>query len=195
RRPAPRAAPGSARAAQLGAALEYFPRAVGRAGEGAGVRICMHPDDPPIDEVRGVPRILGTPEAFDRLLRTVPSEHSGITFCQGNFTLMTDDLPALIRRYGGEGGVLFVYLPVRGTGGGLSRSFTTKGQPTCSNACAPTTRLVSMARCGRTTSRRSRARKMRASATTCSAACLPSVTSPASAKPCMATTMRDTAGR
>jgi mannonate dehydratase len=69
----------------------------------------MHPDDPPIDEVRGVPRILGTPAAFDRLLLTMPSEYSGITFCQGNFTLMTDDLPALIRRYGGQGRIFFVH--------------------------------------------------------------------------------------
>jgi hypothetical protein len=49
-----------------------------------------HPDDPPLPEVRGVPRIMGTSAAFDRVLATVPG---GITVCQGNFTLMTDDLP------------------------------------------------------------------------------------------------------
>jgi len=109
RRVTPLAEPGAITAEQLWDAFEYFLRAVVPVAEEAGVRICMHPDDPPIDEVRGVPRILGTPEAFDRLLVTVPSDYSGITFCQGNFTLMTDDLPALIRRYAGQGKIFFVH--------------------------------------------------------------------------------------
>jgi mannonate dehydratase len=109
RRAGPLAEPGSITAEQLWAAFEYFLRAVVPVAEEAGVRIGMHPDDPPIDEVRGVPRIFGTPEAFDRLLQTVPSDYSGITFCQGNFTLMTDDLPALIRRYGRQGRIFFVH--------------------------------------------------------------------------------------
>jgi mannonate dehydratase len=101
------AEPGSITTAQLWAAHEYFLRAVVPVAEEAGVRLGLHPDDPPIGEVRGVPRIMGTPEAFDRVLRTVPSDFSGITLCQGNFTLMTDDLPALIRRFGGQ--IFFVH--------------------------------------------------------------------------------------
>jgi D-mannonate dehydratase len=66
-------------------------------------------DDPPLPEVRGVPRIMGTPDASDRVLRTVPSDYSGITLCQGNFTLMTDDLPALIRRFGSQRKIFFVH--------------------------------------------------------------------------------------
>lgn len=59
--------------------------------EAAGVRICLHPDDPPLPEVRGVPRIMGTPAAFDRVLTTVPSAYSGITVCQGNFTALAGE--------------------------------------------------------------------------------------------------------
>jgi mannonate dehydratase len=70
--------------------------------EEAGVRLAMHPDDPPIPEVRGVPRIMGTPDAFDRLIAIVDSPANGITLCQGNFTLMTDDLPGLIRHFAGQ---------------------------------------------------------------------------------------------
>ena len=51
---------------QLWAAHEYFLRAVVPVAEEAGVRICLHPDDPPLPEVRGVPRIMGTPAGFDR---------------------------------------------------------------------------------------------------------------------------------
>lgn len=109
RRAVPLAEPGSITHEQLWSAFEYFLRAVVPVAEEAGVRIGLHPDDPPIDEVRGVPRIMGTPEAFERVLRTVESECSGITFCQGNFTLMTDDLPGLIRRFGGEKRIFFVH--------------------------------------------------------------------------------------
>jgi mannonate dehydratase len=52
---------------------------------------------------------MGTPEAFERVLATADSPASGITFCQGNFTLMTDDLPALIRRLGASGRIFFVH--------------------------------------------------------------------------------------
>lgn len=109
RRATPLAEPGEITHEQLWDALAYFLRAVVPVAEEAGVRICLHPDDPPIPEVRGVPRIMGTPEAFDRLLRLVESDHSGITFCQGNFTLMTNDLPGLIRRFGGEKRIFFVH--------------------------------------------------------------------------------------
>src|SRR5690349_1186839 len=104
---------------QLWAAHEYFLRAVVPVAEEAGVRICLHPDDPPLPEVRGVPRIMGTPAAFDRVLTTVPSAYSGITVCQGNFTLMTDDLPALIRRWGAQGKIFFVHF--RDVAGDASR--------------------------------------------------------------------------
>jgi mannonate dehydratase len=108
RRASPVAEPGNISTGQLWAAHEYFLRAVVPVAEEAGVRICLHPDDPPLPEVRGVPRIMGTPAAFDRVLATVPSASSGITVCQGNFTLMTDDLPALIRRWGAQGKIFFV---------------------------------------------------------------------------------------
>jgi len=119
RRAAPVAEPGSITTDQLWAAHEYFLRAVVPVAEEAGVRICLHPDDPPLPEVCGVPRIMGTPAAFDRVLATVPSAYNGITVCQGNFTLMTDDLPALIRRWGAQGKIFFVHF--RDVAGDASR--------------------------------------------------------------------------
>jgi mannonate dehydratase len=101
--------PGSVTHAQLWEALTYFLSAVVPVAEEAGVRICMHPDDPPLPEVRGVPRIMDTPEAFERMLRTVESPASGITFCQGNFALMNSDVPGLIRRLGRDGRIFFVH--------------------------------------------------------------------------------------
>ena len=45
---------------------------------------------------------------FQRLLELAPSPMNGITLCQGNFTLMTDDLPALIRQFGEK--IFFVHM-------------------------------------------------------------------------------------
>ncbi len=74
--------PGSITHEQLWEAYEYFSRAVVPVAEEAGVRIGLHPDDPPISEVRGVPRIMGSPEAFERALALVPSAYSGVTFAR-----------------------------------------------------------------------------------------------------------------
>lgn len=101
--------PGSVSTDDLWSALEYFLNAVVPVAEEAGVRIGMHPDDPPLPEVRGIPRIASTVEDFERLLSIVDSPNSGITLCQGNFTLMTDDLPALIRRFGSRKRIFFVH--------------------------------------------------------------------------------------
>ena len=96
--------------------LEYFLRAVVPVAEKANVQLAMHPDDPPLSPIRGVSRIMRSVENFQRLLDIVPSDHSGITLCQGNFTLMTDDLPAVIRHFGRQNKIFFVHLrDVRGT--------------------------------------------------------------------------------
>ena len=55
-------------------------------------------------------------EAFERAIETVPSERNGITMCQGNFALMTDDMPGTIRHLGSAGAIKFVHFrDVRGT--------------------------------------------------------------------------------
>lgn len=68
--------------------------------EDNGVKLAMHPDDPPIDDFAGIPRIMNSVKSFDRLLDINRSEFNGITLCQGNFTLMTEDLPDVIRHFG-----------------------------------------------------------------------------------------------
>lgn len=84
----------------LWAALEYFLKEVVPVAEEAGVKLGLHPDDPPREEVRGMPRIITSPEAYERVLSTVDSGSNGVTFCQGNFAAMGVDVPATIRRLG-----------------------------------------------------------------------------------------------
>ena len=85
---------------ELWTTLEYFLKRTLPVAEKAGVKMSMHPDDPPITPIKGVSRIMRTVDNYQRLLDLVPSEMNTVTLCQGNFTLMTDDLPGTIRKFG-----------------------------------------------------------------------------------------------
>jgi mannonate dehydratase len=114
---------------QLWDNLKYFLERVIPVAEKAGVKLAMHPDDPPLSPIRGLGRIMRSVENFQRLLDLVPSEVNGITLCQGNFTLMTDDLPSLIRHLGKQGKIFFVHMrDVRGTPEKFSETFHDDGQ-------------------------------------------------------------------
>ena len=79
--------------------LERFLKAVVPAAEAAGVRLAMHPDDPPLSPLCGLERIMGSVESFDRLLAISPSPANAITLCLGCFAEMGVDVCALIERY------------------------------------------------------------------------------------------------
>ena len=79
--------------------LEYFLKRVVPAAEGAGVKLAMHPDDPP-QSLRGQARIMRSVENFDRMLDLVDSPCNGVTFCQGCFSEMGADIPEAIRHFG-----------------------------------------------------------------------------------------------
>ena len=89
--------------------LEYFLKKVMPVAEKWNVKLAMHPDDPPLSPLRGVGRIMSSVDNFQRLLEIVPSPMNGITMCQGNFTLMTDDLPAVIHKFGRQEKIFFVH--------------------------------------------------------------------------------------
>ena len=107
---------GTATEEQLWDALDYFLKAVVPVAEEWNVQLAMHPDDPPLSPIRGLARIMRSIENYQRLLDMYPSPMNGICLCQGNFTLMTDDLPAVIRDFGQQNKIFFVHFrDVRGT--------------------------------------------------------------------------------
>src|SRR5512138_436960 len=55
--------------------------------ERAGVRMALHPDDPPLPSLRGVGRIFNTWEGFEKAWDVAPSPSNGVTFCRANFKL------------------------------------------------------------------------------------------------------------
>lgn len=85
--------------AQLKANLKYFLDAVAPAAQAAGVRLAIHPDDPPFP-VLGLPRILSTAQDVDDLLAMAPSPANGLCFCAGSFSARADnDLPLMVRKF------------------------------------------------------------------------------------------------
>lgn len=114
---------------QLWENLKYFLEIVIPVAEKANVKLAMHPDDPPLSPIRGLGRIMRSVENFQRLLDLVPSPVNGITLCQGNFTMMTDDLPSVIRHFGEQGKIFFVHMrDVRGTPEKFVETFHDDGQ-------------------------------------------------------------------
>ena len=114
---------------QLWSGLEYFLRALAPVAEESGVRLAIHPDDPPVSRLRGVPRILISPGALQRVLDLVPSRANGLTFCQGCLGEMGADVPAEIRRFGRQGKIFFVHFRnLRGTAEDFVETFHDDGQ-------------------------------------------------------------------
>ena len=108
--------------------LRWLQRIVPVAEE-AKVKLAMHPDDPPLSPIRGLGRIMRSVENFQRLLDLIPSPVNGITLCQGNFTLLTDDLPSVIHHFGAQEKIFFVHLrDVRGTPDQFVETFHDDGQ-------------------------------------------------------------------
>ena len=107
--------------------LERFLKAVLPAAEAAGVRLAMHPDDPPLSPLCGLERIMGSEASFDRLLAISPSPANAITFCIGCFAEMGADIAALIERYRDR--IPYVHVrDIRGTIDDFVETFPDDGQ-------------------------------------------------------------------
>ncbi|ELZ96388.1 mannonate dehydratase [Haloferax sulfurifontis] len=118
---------------ELWDALEHFLNEVVPVAEEAGVKLALHPDDPPIENLRGVDRIVTSPEHYERVMEMYDSEHNGITFCQGNFAAMGADIPETIRRFGDR--INFVHFrDVEGTNERFVETWHDEG-PTDMRAC------------------------------------------------------------
>ncbi|GAB2565347.1 mannonate dehydratase [Spirosoma areae] len=109
--------------------LAYFLKAVVPEAEKAGIKLALHPDDPPVDKLRGISRIMTSADAFKRMLDLYPSPNNGITMCQGTFATMGEDIPTVIRYFGERNKLFFVhYRDVRGNRLNFEETFHDDGQ-------------------------------------------------------------------
>jgi len=114
---------------EMWANFEYFIKAVIPVAEEAGVKMGIHPDDPPISPLGGVARIMRSPEAFKRVIKTVPSDYNGLEFCQGCFSEMGVDVLETIRYFAGRKKIFYVHFrDVCGTVEDFCETFIDEGQ-------------------------------------------------------------------
>ncbi|HZG28697.1 MAG TPA: mannonate dehydratase [Ensifer sp.] len=86
-------------AAKLRQHLIEFLEAVTPAAEARGVKLTLHPDDPP-RPLFGLPRIASTADDYAALFDAVPSPANGMCYCTGSLGVRADnDLPAIARRF------------------------------------------------------------------------------------------------
>ena len=90
--------------------LEYFLKAIIPVAEAAGIRMAMHPDDPP-RPIFGLPRIVKNRDDLARLVKIVDSPANGLTLCSGSLGADPgNDIEALVREFGGMGRIHFGHL-------------------------------------------------------------------------------------
>ncbi len=117
---------------QMWSNYEYFINAVLPVAEQAGVKLALHPDDPPVPMLGGVARIFKEPEDFKRAWRLNPkSDHWGLDLCLGCCSEMpggADNVREMIRFFGPKGRILYVHFrDVKGTVPNFTECFIGEG--------------------------------------------------------------------
>ncbi len=95
---------------QLWENYHWFIEQVMSVAEANGVKMALHPDDPPVPSLHGIARVFITPEAMRKVLSFSNSTSHGLTFCQGTYVTMQSDVPSLIKEFGEKKKIFFVHI-------------------------------------------------------------------------------------
>lgn len=88
----------------------YYLQAILPVAEEAGVRMALHPDDPPVPSLGGVARIMRSFDAFERAMQIGDSPNHGLDFCVGSWSEMSpDEAMRGLRHFGEQGKIFYVH--------------------------------------------------------------------------------------
>jgi mannonate dehydratase len=117
--------------AQLWERLAWFLEEIVPVAEEAGVRLALHPDDPPFAWVRGTPRLVYEIPMYQRVLDIIRSRSNAIECCVGTLAEMGGghDLYEWLETYASQGALAYLHMRnVRGTVPNYTEVFIDEGQ-------------------------------------------------------------------
>lgn len=95
---------------QLWDRLKRFLDDVLPAAEAAGVELALHPDDPPMKDLRGQPRLVYQPSLYQKVIDLNPSLANKLEFCMGSVQEMTEgSLTEAIEQYGSQKRISYIH--------------------------------------------------------------------------------------
>jgi mannonate dehydratase len=108
---------------------EYFMRAVLPVAEESGVKLALHPDDPPVESLGGIARLFRNFAGFRHAMEDVaPSRNHGLDFCMGCWSEMGGGVIDAIKYFGSRGKIFYVHFrDVQGTVPRFSECFIGDG--------------------------------------------------------------------
>ena len=104
---------------------EYYMERILPVAEEAGVKLALHPDDPPVESLGGVARIMRSFENFKRAMDEFDSPYHGLDFCMGCWSEMGghENVMRALRHFGGQAKIFYIHFR------------DVQGPVTCFNEC------------------------------------------------------------
>jgi mannonate dehydratase len=113
---------------EMWANYTYYIQAILPVAEEAGVKLALHPDDPPVPSLGGVARIMGSLEGFKRAMEVGDSPMHGLDFCHGCWSEMGLGVLDAVRYFGDRDKIMYVHFrDVQGTVPKFQESFIEEG--------------------------------------------------------------------